>query len=125
MAEISKIIEIYNALDILTHHYESTEFGGIVRRKRDETHQQLQNMARGLVLTQRQHEVLKYIAHAIQQEGNVPSIRQAAQVLHLTASGVVYHFNGLEKKGYISQNVYRRHRSWQLTDRAKLYLTVF
>src|SRR5579884_1522075 len=55
-------------------------------------------------LTERQREVLEFIAHFIEQNDVSPSIQEIGQAIGTSATAALAHVVALEKKGYLRRN---------------------
>jgi repressor LexA len=71
-------------------------------------------------LTQRQQQILQYIATCIRRSGYVPSVREVGRAVGLRSPSTVHqHLAALERKGYIRRHGDRM-RVLQITDRSAL-----
>lgn len=71
-------------------------------------------------LTQRQQQILQYVATCIRRSGYVPSVREVGRAVGLRSPSTVHqHLAALERKGYIRRHGDRM-RVLQITDRSAL-----
>ncbi|MDQ7828931.1 MAG: transcriptional repressor LexA [Armatimonadota bacterium] len=71
-------------------------------------------------LTQRQQQILQYVATCIRRSGYVPSVREVGRAVGLRSPSTVHqHLVALERKGYIRRHGDRM-RVLQITDRSAL-----
>lgn len=71
-------------------------------------------------LTQRQQQILHYVATCIRRSGYVPSVREVGRAVGLRSPSTVHqHLSALERKGYIRRHGDRM-RVLQITDRSAL-----
>jgi len=71
-------------------------------------------------LTQRQQQILHYVATCIRRSGYVPSVREVGRAVGLRSPSTVHqHLAALERKGYIRRHGDRM-RVLQITDRSAL-----
>lgn len=75
-------------------------------------------------LTDRQRQVLEFIAHSIADAGYPPTIREIGQALDIrSTNGVNDHLRALERKGYIERGD-AKSRAIQVTERGETELGV-